>query len=379
MKNTKSSKYSQVAFFLPDLKGGGAEMALTTLANELARRGFMVDFVLVKAVGINLKSLSSDVQIVDLGAMNTYLSLPKLILYFRQRRPAIFISSLDLTNIISLIAHRLAGVKTRLLIRIENMVSSQKRAFWKKKLEKILLSLLYPWADGVIAVSRSVADDIAEYAGVSKSKIHTIYTPVITPELLAKSKEVAAHPWLQTSEIPVILGVGRLTEQKNFQTLIRAFAILRQELESRLIILGEGDERTMLESLAQDLGVDRDIDLPGYLENPYSYMHQASVFVLSSAWEGLPTVLIGALACGCPVVSTDCPGGIREILLDGQYGEIVPVGDSQSMAEAIRKIIQKGKRSIDPGWLDQFSLEHVVEQTIDLIISPVEKIRDVHD
>ena len=189
------------------------------------------------------------------------------------------------------------------------------------------------------------------YAGVSKSKIHTIYTPVITPELLAKSKEVAAHPWLQTSEIPVILGVGRLTEQKDFQTLIRAFAILRQELELRLIILGEGDERTMLESLAQDLGVDRDIDLPGYLENPYSYMHQASVFVLSSAWEGLPTVLIGALACGCPIVSTDCPGGIREILLDGVYGEIVPVGDVQSMAEAICKIILGGREAlIQAGW-----------------------------
>lgn len=348
-------------------------MALTTLANELARRGFIVDFVLVKAIGVNLKSLSGDVQIVDLGAKNTYLSLPKLFRYFRQRHPTVFISSLDLTNIISIIARRLAGVQTRLLIRIENMVSSQKRVFWKKSFEKILLSLLYPWADGVVAVSKSVADDIAEYAGVSRSKIHAIYTPVITPELLAKSKEVAVHPWFQVGRIPVILGVGRLTEQKDFQTLIRAFAILREEMNVRLIILGDGDERPDLEILTHDLGVDRDIDLPGYLENPYSYMHQASVFVLSSAWEGLPTVLIGALACDCPVVSTDCPGGIREILSDGLYGELVPVGNPQAMADAIRKAILQEKRVIDPGWLDQFSLEKVVEQTIDLIMSPAEK------
>lgn len=371
MKNAKSPEHPQVAFFLPDLRGGGAEKVLTTLANELARQGLKVDFVLVKAIGVNIKNLSGDVKVVNLEAVNTYLSLLKLIRYFQQRRPAVFISSLDLTNIIAIIARRLSGLKTRLLIRIENMVSSQKRSFGKKGVEKFLLSHLYPWADGVITVSRSVADDITVYAGISTSKIHTIYNPVITPELLLRSKDVAIHPWFQNDSIPVILGTGRLTEQKDFKTLIAAFAILRRELEVRLIILGEGDERLELESLAQKLGVDRDVDLHGYVENPYPYMKQADVFVLSSAWEGLPTVLIEALACGCSVVSTDCPGGIREILSDGVYGELVPVASSLAMAEAIRKVILNEKRVVDPSWLDQFSLEQVVEQNMRVLMLPI--------
>jgi len=259
------------------------------------------------------------------------------------------------------------------LIRIENMTSSQKRVTWKKNIEKILLTQLYPWADGIITVSRKVADDLAEYAGISPSKIHTIYNPVITPELLVMSGENSAHPWFQPGETPVILGVGRLTEQKDFKTLIMAFSILRQELEVRLVILGEGEKRLELETLSQTLGVAHDIDLPGYVENPYSYMHQAGVFVLSSSWEGLPTVLIEALACGCPVVSTDCPGGISEILSNGTYGEIVPVGDPQAMANAIGRAIKGGKINIEAGWLEQFSLEKIVEQTIEYIAPHIKK------
>ncbi|MBI5352970.1 MAG: glycosyltransferase [Chloroflexi bacterium] len=343
------------------------------MANELARRGLAVDFVLVQAVGVNLKNLSDDVVVVNLATMNTYLSLPKLIRYFYKRRPDVFISSLDLTNLIALIACRLSGVKTRVFIRIENMVSSHKRVFWKKRAEKFLLSRLYPWADGVLAVSKIVAEDIAIYAGISPFKIHTIYNPVITPELLIKSNHEVNHPWFQDKSIPVILGAGRLTEQKDFKTLIIAFAILRKDLDVRLIVLGEGEQRLELETLVQELGIDRDVDLPGYVENPYPYMKQSNVFVLSSAWEGLPTVLIEALACGCPVVSTDCPGGIREILSDGRYGELVPVGDSQSMAEALRKVILSGKKVIDPAWLDQFSLERVADKNMNILTMANEK------
>lgn len=374
MKNDEPSKFPHVSFFLPNLNDGGAEKVLTTLANELARLGVRVDFVLVKASGVNLKSLSGEVQVVDLGSANTYFSLVKLIRYFQQRRPDVFVSSLDLTNLIAIIARSISGVRTRLLIRIENMVSIQKRALWKKSLEKKLLFLLYPLADGVIAVSKNVADDIVAYAGVSPLKIYTIYNPVITPELLAKSKVELVHPWFQANSAPVILGVGRLTEQKDFKTLIIAFATLRQELDVRLIILGEGGQRPELESLIKKLGIDHDVDLHGYVENPYPYMKHASVFVLSSAWEGLPTVLIEALACGCPVVSTDCPGGIREILADGKYGELVPVGNSQAMTEAIRQVIMNGNSAVASVWLDQFSLAQIVEHSMDvLLMLPVEK------
>jgi glycosyltransferase involved in cell wall biosynthesis len=361
----------QIAFFLPDLRGGGAEKVLSILANELAGRGLGIDFVLVKATGVHLKTLSENVRVVELGSVNSYLSLPGLIRYLRAMQPDVLYSSLDLTNLIALIARRLSGVNTRTVVRIANTISHQKRVFWKKGLEKVLFSWIYPWADDVIAVSESVAKDISSYAGISPLKIHVVYNPVITPGLLAEANELTAHPWFQVRQAPVILSVGRFSEQKDFDTLIRAFALLRKRLEARLIILGEGGLRPGLVSLAQSLGIERDLDLPGYVENPHPYMRQADAFVLSSKWEGLPNALIEALACGCPVISTDCPGGIREILADGAYGELVPVGDPPKMAEAIGRVLLKGRRSIAPGWLDRFSLEKVVDQTIDLIGLPV--------
>jgi glycosyltransferase involved in cell wall biosynthesis len=234
-------------------------------------------------------------------------------------------------------------------------------------MEKLLLSAVYPWADDIVAISDSVAKDIIEYAGLAPGKVHVLYNPVVTPDLLNKAKEDAGHAWLKSGQPPVILGAGRLTDQKDFETLIKAFAILRKKKESRLIILGEGEQRSELETTARRLGVEKDVDLHGYMENPYSFMRQSSVFVLSSKWEGSPSVLIGAMACGCPVVSTDCPGAVREILADGAYGDLVPVGDAPAMAEAMGKVLESGGKQIAPQWLEQFSIESVAEQTMKVL------------
>jgi glycosyltransferase involved in cell wall biosynthesis len=199
--------------------------------------------------------------------------------------------------------------------------------------------LSYPWAQGVIAVSEEAADDLARVLNVPRWQIHVIYNPTYDDALLERAKEPVEHAWFRSGEPPVILGVGRLTHQKDFATLLRAFARVRKEVVCRLVILGEGDERARLQALAEELGVRRDVDLPGFVENPYAYMARAAIFVLSSRYEGLPNVLIEALACGVPVVSTDCPSGPREILLDGDAGVLIPVGDHDKMAQEIIHVL----------------------------------------
>ena len=360
----------KVAFFIPDLGGGGTQKVVVTLANELAARGYTVDMVLVQASGLYRRSLSEAVEVVDLRAANTYFSLLALVSYLRTQRPRYLVSSLDLTNLFALIARAIARTDIRVIIRIEHMLSALQRVFWKKRLEKVLLTTLYPHADEIIAVSRAVAEDAARYIGIPESRVQTIYNPVITPLLHDPSVEVPAHPWFDTGSPPVVLGIGRLTRVKDFATLLRAFALVRQKRMTRLLIFGEGEERDRLEKLARELGVEQDVDLPGFVENSFSYLRGATAFVLSSLYEGLPTVLIEALASGCPVISTDCPGGAREILANGKYGDLVPVGDPDAMAEAICRILDGKIHPTDQEWLEQFELNHVVDQTLKMLGLP---------
>ena len=365
--NSTSNPRIGVAFFMQDLSGGGAEKTMTSLANGFARRGIRVDFVLVHATGVNLKFLSEKVRVVDLRSRNSYVCLPGLVRYLSQSRPEVLLSTQDLTNLMAIIARRISRVNTRLVIRIGNMVSVQKRPFVKKKLEKILLSTLYPWADEVVANSKYVAEDIIEYAGISPTKVHILQNPVVTSDLPSKAREDAGHIWFKKGQPPVVLGAGRLTEQKDFETLLHAFAILRKKMEAKLIILGEGEKRSQLNAIARQLGIEKDVDLHGYVDNPYSFMRESSVFVLSSKWEGSPSVVIQAIACGCPVISTDCPGGVREILDNGRYGDLVPVGDATAIAEAIGKVLGKGGKQVAPNWLDQFSIENATDQAMKVL------------
>lgn len=198
-----------------------------------------------------------------------------------------------------------------------------------------LMRWVYPWADSVVAVSQGVADDLVRTLGIDATRVKVIYNPVVDETLFDKAKQPLEHPWFKQGEPPVVLAVGRLTEQKDFETLIRAFAVVRAKRVVRLLILGEGELRFQLETLVNQLGLKDDVALPGFVANPFGYMARASVFVLSSRWEGLPTVLLEAMACGAQVVSTDCPSGPREILEDGKWGLLVPVENVSTLAQAI--------------------------------------------
>jgi glycosyltransferase involved in cell wall biosynthesis len=198
-----------------------------------------------------------------------------------------------------------------------------------------LIRWAYPRADAVVAVSQGVASDLVEVCGIAASHVHVLNNPVVTPETARMRSEPVDHPWLRDPTLPVVLAVGRLVPQKDFGTLLEAFALARRSRAARLVILGEGPLRAELEATVRRLDVAADVDLPGFCANPYAAMAAADVFVLSSAWEGSPGVLIEAMSCGTPVLSTDCPSGPRQILDGGRWGRLVPVGDAQAMANGL--------------------------------------------
>jgi glycosyltransferase involved in cell wall biosynthesis len=233
-----------------------------------------------------------------------------------------------------------------------------------------LLRTFYPWASCVVAVSHGAADDLARTSGLPRNRVRVVYNPVITPSIMALARQKPDHPWFAPGQPPVILGVGRLTKQKDFPTLIRAFAEVRRRRPARLIILGEGEDRPLLESLVGELGLSDAVALPGFRENAMAYMAGSALFVLSSAWEGLPTVLIEALAAGTRVVSTDCPSGPREILQEGRLGVLVPVGDVAALAEAMIDTLDRPGSSVPPDALTAFTRDAAVDHYLSLIESP---------
>lgn len=358
----------KVAIFLPSLQGGGAERVMVNLARGLAELGLQVDLVLARAEGPLQAEVPKEVRVVDLGAKHVLYSLPGLVRYLRRERPSAMLSALDHANVVALWAKKLAGVPTRVVLSVHNPPSldTANAQTFRAKLMPLWGQIFYPWAHTVVAVSQGVAKDLVQLTGLPMDKVKVIYNPAVTPELLAKAEEALDHPWFQPGEPPVILGAGRLTAQKDFPTLIRAFALVRRKLPSRLMILSEGEERPRLEALVRELGLEADVELPGFVDNPYKYMKHAGVFVLSSRYEGFGLVLVEAMACGTPVIATDCPSGPAEILEGGKWGRMVPVGNVQEMASEIIEQIQKNKTDSNQRGLT-FSLNHIAREYAEIL------------
>jgi glycosyltransferase involved in cell wall biosynthesis len=297
-------------------------------------------------------------------------AIPRLARYLRREKPQVLISALAYPNIAAIAAGKLAGAQTKIIVTARNTLSTEVAHAAKKKTKRIpgAVRQFYPQAAAIVGVSRGVADDLADVIGLPRSRVTAIYNPVVTPDLFEKAREPVSHPWFADKKIPVVLGIGRLRPQKDFPTLLQAFAKVREQRPVRLMILGEGNLRPELEAQAIGLGLGDDVAFPGFVANPFAYLARASVFVLSSKWEGLPGAVIQALACGCSVVSTDCPSGPAEILENGRYGTLVPMGDSDAMAQGI---LQSLDTPVDPERLRtramDFSLEAGVRAYLQLI------------
>ena len=358
-----------VACYLRRLDGGGAQRVMVNLMNSFIKQGIKVDLILNKVEGPYLAQVPSEVSIIDLQAPQLLKGLPKLVQYLRQESPGALLSFLHYTNEIALWAKRLANVPTRVVVSERNTLSVRaKNQTSSERWSPILARLFYPWADGIVANSQGVAKDLAQVTHLPLERIQIIYNPTVSPHLLEKSQELPNHPWFKKGEPPVIMGVGRLDPQKDFPTLIKAFAQVRNIKSCRLMILGEGREKDQLNELIVKLGREKDIVILDFVQNPYAYMAKAAVFVLSSIEEGLPNALIEALAIGTPVISTNCQSGPDEILDNGKYGTLVSVGDSQKMAEAILSVLSGNNIEVaDADWIKQFTPEAVAQKYLDVL------------
>jgi glycosyltransferase involved in cell wall biosynthesis len=274
------------------------------------------------------------------------------------------LATLTYANIAAVIARRIAGVSTRVTVREANALTREAAGATEMKDRQLPRGArwFYPWADAIVAVSAGAADSLVEATGMSRDRVHVLDNPVVTDDLAALAAEPVDHPWLTTeNDRPVIVAAGRLTAQKDFPTLLRAFAIVRARRPARLLVLGEGELREPLEQLVRELGIVDDVCMPGIMRNPFAYMSRATLFVLSSAWEGSPGVLIQAMASGAPVVATDCESGPREILRGGEYGPLVTVGDVGGLAAAIEATLALPRRSPPPSSWHRFSIETSVD------------------
>ncbi len=333
---------TKIAFFARTIGGGGAQRAMVRYANGLAELGYDVDLVVLEARGGFNAEVDPRVNIVPLKSSRLAFSIPSIASYLRQHRPDTIMSTEAACNIVTILGRQLSGVRTRVVVRegLFPSIAQKEDPYASTRIAYRLSRFIYPLADAIVPIASELRDDLGTVARLPRSRMTVIaVNPVVTPSLLAAADAKPVHPWFEDTSSPIVLGVGRLDRQKDFGTLLKAFARVRKTRPCRLLILGEGEQRAALEALIAELGIGADVALPGFDSKPYAAMGHCSVFVLSSRYEGLPNALIEALACGAPVVSTACPSGPRDVLNEGEFGRLVPVGDDDAMAKAIVEVL----------------------------------------
>ena len=336
----------RVAIFLPDVRGGGAERSIINLARTMAV-AYDVDLVLAQQGGALIADVPHEVRLVELDASRVATSLPSLVRYLRSEKPDALLSALNHANVVAIIAARLTRTRVVASEHSHLTTATSRARRWRDRVMPVVLRLVYRHADAITGVSEGVVADLVSRARLDPTRVHVVVNPIDVDDLRARAAGPTGHPFVDGAGVPVILAVGRLTEQKDFPNLLRAVARCGETQEVRLVILGEGEERAALEREVEELGLSGVVSLPGFVPNPYPFMRAADVFVLSSRWEGLPTVLLEALAVGTKVVSTDCPSGPDEILDRGRFGTLVPVGDPDALADAILDAIGAPRPAVE--------------------------------
>lgn len=333
---------SIVAIFVATSGHSGVDRLIQHLVPAISGRGYPVEVLKIMGHGPHLEELPPGVRLIELETKHVYTSFPALVRYLKRSRPAVMMTDKDRVNRTAILARACSRVATRLVVSSGTTISIDlaHRGPYERLLQRLSMGKLYRLADKVIVPSQGVAEDMAAYTGLPIDRIEVVLCPVVPEELFSQPQPRPDHPWFQPGEPPVILGVGELGPRKDFTTLVRAFAIVRSHRPCRLVIIGRGKLHDDLIALANELGVNRDVDLPGFKPTPYRYMAHAAVFAFTSLWEGNPFVLPEALAVGTPVVATDCPSGPREVLQNGRYGHLVTVGDVNALADAILKTLQ---------------------------------------
>ncbi|MGV0953520.1 MAG: glycosyltransferase [Fluviibacter sp.] len=355
---------------MPDLRGGGAERVAVNLANSFVHRGYAVDIVLLSAQGEFLSDLHADVNVVDLAVGRMRWAIFPLIKYLRQVRPTAVLACMWPLTITVLLARHFARVSTRIVVAEHTTWSrsellSRPTVCWQIRNS---MHWLFPAADGIVAVSNGAAADLAQFARLDANRITTIYNPVVGSDTVSVTKPFEPLGWWFGSHRK-LLAVGTLKAIKDYATLLNAFLLLRQQMEVRLLILGEGECRPALETQIRQLGLEASVFMPGFVKDLSPYYRQADLHVLSSVGEGLPTVIIEALAAGTPVVSTDCPSGPREILSDGRFGLLATMRDSKALASAMEQSLLSEHDEVSlKARAQDFSIDKAVDRYLELLL-----------
>jgi glycosyltransferase involved in cell wall biosynthesis len=369
----------KLLFVTPTLAFGGAERVLLTLVEAMDRTAYEPVLAALSKAGSYDTDIPDWLRVHDLER-KTRLSFPNLVLrlanVLRTERPDIAIAFTGLANFVLLLAHRMARTVTRIIIT-EHINPTQMYSSSEEPLGAVkrkMIRWLYPSADQIIAVSRGVRDDLVGNFGLARSKITVIYDPVDLSRVRNLGAEPVEHPWFRSVR-PLIVSAGRMTKQKDFPNLIRAFAQARRSFPARLVLVGDGPERDRLRGLVRELGIAGDTAFVGYQANPYKYMAKAAMFVLSSRFEGFGLVLVEAMALGVPVVSTRCPSGPDEILRHGADGLLVPVGDHGRLASAMTSLLLRPELrrwfgDCGRARAQEFSAERIAGRYCDCMVDP---------
>lgn len=365
----------KITLFISALSGGGVERSTVRLASQLIASGYQVDLVALSAAGRMSGEVPDGVRIFDLEARRLVRGFFPYLRYLWREQPDVIVAAMSGPNLISAMANGILSRRRPLVISqrgIEGVLYGRQKRVLHRILQR-LMWLAYRRADAVVAVSEGVAKQLARIPRLDQRKIHVVYNPVWSKALSERASETADHPWFGEGEnIPIIISVGRLSGEKGFDTLLRAFHLLCSTREARLIVIGEGAERKKLEEITSQLGLADSISFLGYKANPLPYMARSSVYVLASREEGFGNVLVEAMSCGLPVVSTDCPGGPAEILDRGRYGTLVPVDDPVLMAKAIEEMLDN---PTEPDSLRARAREFSIEASANGYLQLIDKLR----
>lgn len=368
MKRTVALKHACI--YLNTLYNGGIERVMLNLAKTMVVRGIRVDLV-VNFVGYSpmWKEVPDSVRLVNLDAKGFTSRISKLVKYLKAESPQVILSATHISNEVAALAGFVSNTGVRVVVSEHTSLSTELNDLpvinRRRMCIPILGKIAYRFAHSVVGVSEGVRKDAEKLFSLPLGKSRTIYNPIEPERILAQAAEPLDHPWFQAGAKPVVLGIGRLEKQKDFLNLLEAFSQVRKKVDAQLVVLGEGSQRQVLEARIRELGIAGEVWLAGFVANPFPFFQRASVFALSSAWEGLPTALIEALILGVPIVSTNCPSGPFEILEGGKYGTLVPVGDSAALARGIEDALSGHTPTVPNDAFLRYSLDAVLDQYIE--------------
>jgi glycosyltransferase involved in cell wall biosynthesis len=337
---SRTGKAMSVAIYMHDLRAGGVERQSLIIAEEFRRYGVDVTLVLHRLEGDLADKIPAGLRIVELRGSRTLMDVPRLAHFLRAEKPDILLSNVDLNNVAALLAKAISFSPTKVVICQHNPISTSfvLESNWMYRYLGLSYRVLSTLITSAVAVSEGVAVELASATGLQKDRVATINNPVVGPDFEARCQEFADHPWLEHPRLPVFVTAGRLVTHKDQDTMIRALAIHRRRFDSRLIILGTGPLDKQLRELVAELGLEQAVDFAGFRPNVLPYIRQADAFLLSSRCEGFGNVIVEALGCGTPVISTRCEYGPAEILDEGRYGVLVETQNPAAMADAMDQV-----------------------------------------